>query len=48
MNQGAGDLVSKTIKKYIEEYEKKGPKAFWKLLMDEADPYSVRQYLTQV
>ena len=47
VNEDAGDLVSRTIKQFINEYKENGSKAFWFRLMNEADDYSVRQWMTK-
>ncbi|OAL30364.1 hypothetical protein AYO22_01562 [Fonsecaea multimorphosa] len=42
-----GDLVADSIAIFTSYYEHEGPEKFWKKLKRQADPFTVRQWLTQ-
>lgn len=42
-----GKLVDEPCQTFVDQYNKYGAKAFWKLLMEQGDKYTVRQYLAQ-
>ena len=41
------DLANDPCKSFLDQYKDYGPQAFWKLLMEQGDKFTVRQYLTQ-
>jgi hypothetical protein len=41
------NLANDPCKSFLDQYKNYGPQAFWKLLMDLGDKFTVRQYLTQ-
>jgi hypothetical protein len=47
MDKGSGGLVEQTIQNYKDIYNASNPTIFWGTVKEEADHYSVRQYLTE-
>ncbi|KAK6525853.1 hypothetical protein TWF281_010897 [Arthrobotrys megalospora] len=46
-DESASDLVSDALKPFLDSYKHDSAEVFWKKILKDAEPYSVRQYFTE-